>query len=107
MPAPLEEKSTVEEIRKRFDNDVERFSDFDTGQQATIDAPLAMELIARAAIACTPNAKTVIDINKEDSPRPVTYQLELLRKVGFIDVDILHKNSCFAAFGARKGGRKW
>jgi tRNA (cmo5U34)-methyltransferase len=41
-------------------------------------------------------------IDKEDSPRPVTYQLELLRKVGFAEVDILHKNSCFAAFGAQK-----
>ena len=41
-------------------------------------------------------------IDKEDSPRPVTYQLELLRKVGFSHVDVLHKNSCFAAFGAVK-----
>ena len=43
-------------------------------------------------------------IDKEDSPRPVTYQLELLRKVGFINVELLHKNSCFAAFGAIKKG---
>jgi tRNA (cmo5U34)-methyltransferase len=43
-------------------------------------------------------------IDQEDSPRPVTYQLELLRSVGFSQVDLLHKNSCFAAFGARKGG---
>jgi tRNA (cmo5U34)-methyltransferase len=43
-------------------------------------------------------------IDKEDSPRPVTYQLNLLRKVGFNHVELLHKNSCFAAFGAiRKG----
>ena len=41
-------------------------------------------------------------IDKEDSPRPVTYQLELLRKVGFRHIEILHKNSCFAAFGAIK-----
>ena len=41
-------------------------------------------------------------IEKEDSPRPVTYQLDLLRKVGFIHVELLHKNSCFAAFGAIK-----
>ncbi len=41
-------------------------------------------------------------IDKEDSPRPVTYQLNLLRKAGFQHVDILHKNSCFAAFGAVK-----
>lgn len=43
-------------------------------------------------------------IAKEDSPRPVTYQLELLKKAGFQQVEILHKNSCFAAFGAIKNG---
>lgn len=41
-------------------------------------------------------------IDREDSPRPVTYQLDLLRRVGFSQVEILHKNSCFAAFGAVK-----
>ncbi len=240
MSTSLDQKSSIEDIRNRFDNDVERFSDLETGQQATIDAPLSMELITKAAIACTPDAQKVLDIgcgagnntlkllqlkktlncdlldlskpmldraeeriqavntgeirkyhqdfrdadlpennydiiiaaavlhhlrddqdweaafakiysitapggsvwitdmvrhenpavhdmmwsrygtyleglggpeyrdkvftyiDKEDSPRPVTYQLELLRKVGFTDVDLLHKNSCFAAFGARK-----
>jgi tRNA (cmo5U34)-methyltransferase len=43
-------------------------------------------------------------IDREDSPRPVTYQLDLLRRVGFAEVDVLHKNSCFAAFGGKKGG---
>jgi tRNA (cmo5U34)-methyltransferase len=240
MKTPLSKKSTLSEIRERFDNDVERFSNLETGQKATIDAPLAMELITQAAIATTPYAKRVLDIgcgagnntlkllqtlnpldcdlvdlsqpmlaraadrisavnkgvirifhqdirtaplssgyydiilaaavlhhlrddndweetfsrlygltapggsiwitdfvshenrhaqemmwkrygeylvsvggeqyrdqvfayiDKEDSPRPVTYQLELLRKVGFREVDILHKNSCFVAFGAVK-----
>ncbi len=47
--------------------------------------------------------KKVFDyIDKEDSPRPVTYQLDLLRKVGFSHVELLHKNSCFAAFGGIK-----
>jgi tRNA (cmo5U34)-methyltransferase len=41
-------------------------------------------------------------IDREDSPRPVTYQLDLLRRVGFAHVELLHKNSCFAAFGAWK-----
>jgi tRNA (cmo5U34)-methyltransferase len=41
-------------------------------------------------------------IEKEDSPRSVTYQMNLLQKVGFTHVEILHKNSCFAAFGAVK-----
>jgi tRNA (cmo5U34)-methyltransferase len=43
-------------------------------------------------------------IDEEDSPRPVTYQLELLRRVGFAKVELLHKNACFAAFGAIKVG---
>jgi hypothetical protein len=34
-------KSTVDEIRQRFDADVERFSNLDVGQSATVDAPLA------------------------------------------------------------------
>lgn len=44
-----ENKSSAEEIRARFDADVERFSNLDTGQIATIDAPLAMELTTQVA----------------------------------------------------------
>ena len=241
MTTPLHQKSTLEEIRERFDNDVERFSNLETGQSATIDAPLAMELITQAAIASTSPIQRVLDIgcgagnnsirlrqslgqnfdsvlldlsqpmldrasrrmtqvnsgtvtviaedfrtasletgsfdvilaaavlhhlrddqdwktafrkmhsvlrpggsvwitdlvshetngvqqmmwtrygqyltglngeeyrdkvfayiDREDSPRPVTYQLQLLHDVGFSHVELLHKNSCFAAFGAIK-----
>ncbi|QDV25734.1 class I SAM-dependent methyltransferase [Aureliella helgolandensis] len=243
-PTSLQDKSTVEEIRRRFDSDVERFSDLETGQSATIDAPLAMELITHAAVASTTTIRRVLDvgcgagnntirlrqvygrhfdidlvdlsqpmlvraeervrqagvgelrvhhgdfrvaelpagsfdvilaaavlhhlrddadwlaafekiyrllapggsvwitdlvghetdviqgmmwlryghylselggdeyrdqvfayIDQEDSPRPVTYQLDLLRRVGFSSVELLHKNSCFAAFGAIKRTR--
>jgi tRNA (cmo5U34)-methyltransferase len=31
------------------------------------------------------------------------FQIDLLRQVGFAYVEILHKHSCFAAFGAIKG----
>jgi tRNA (cmo5U34)-methyltransferase len=234
-------KSTVEEIRQRFDADVERFSNLDTGQSATVDAPLAMALVAQAAAATTPHARHVLDVGcgagnyslklleqlpnldvtlidlsrpmldraterlgqattgsiktvqgdirtidlpdrgfdivlaaavlhhlrtdtewrevftafhealrpggsvwvfdlvessipgiqqlvwrqygeyltrlkdeayrdhvfayveKEDTPRPLLFQLDLLRQVGFAQVDVLHKNVCFAAFGAVKG----
>lgn len=41
-------------------------------------------------------------IDMEDSPRSVTYQLELMKKVGFKKVEVLHKNMCFAAFGGFK-----
>ena len=242
MATPLDKKSTTDEIRERFDNDVERFSCLETGQVATIDAPLAMELITIAATKATSRIRNVLDIgcgagnntirlrqqlghdvdadlldlsqpmldravdrvneinggtvtaicedfrratlqsgrydvilaaavlhhlrddddwqaafekiyrllapggsvwitdlvshesgavqqmmwhrygeylatvdgpeyrdkvfayiDKEDSPRPVTFQLDLLRHIGFEHVELLHKNSCFAAFGAVKG----
>lgn len=231
-------KSTVEEIRQRFDAEVDRFSNLETGQSATVDAPLAMTLVAQAAAAATPRARHVVDVGcgagnytlkllqflpnldvtlidlsrnmldralerisgktsghvtavqsdirqfdlpenncdlilasavlhhlrtdaewesvfatfyralrpggsiwifdliessipaiqmlmwtrygeylsnfkgdayrdevyayveHEDTPRPLVYQLDLLRRVGFQQVDVLHKNSCFAAFGA-------
>jgi tRNA (cmo5U34)-methyltransferase len=233
-------KSSVEEIRQRFDNEVDRFSNLQTGQSATIDAPLALELIAEAAAVTTPNARRLLDvgcgagnytlkvlsrlpnldvtlvdlsrpmldkaqeriravnqggiraiqqdmreidfgtatfdiivasatlhhlrtdaewhamfanfyralspggslwifdlvasalpgvqrmmdrryaeyldsqggseyrrevlayIDKEDTPKPLVYQLELLRKVGFSTIEVLHQNGCFAAFGAVK-----
>jgi tRNA (cmo5U34)-methyltransferase len=240
MSAPLEQKSSIEDIKKRFDQDVGRFSNLETGQTATIDAPLAMTLITQAAVQSTQCIRRVLDIgcgagnntiklsqavspfdcdlvdlslpmlekarerihtvntgnimtfhgdfrsidlpaqgydvilaaavlhhlrddqdwatvfekiyrltapggsiwitdlvshetepvqsmmwqrygdylcsvggedyrskvfgyiDKEDSPRPVTYQLDLLRRVGFDRIELLHKNSCFAAFGAVK-----
>ena len=43
-------------------------------------------------------------IAQEDSPRPLLFQIDLLREVGFSAVEILHKNSCFAAFGGLKAG---
>lgn len=58
----MQQKSTVEEIRQRFDADVERFSNLETGQSATIDSPLCLELVAQAAAAATPHATHVLDV---------------------------------------------
>ncbi len=240
MKTPLENKSTIKEIKERFDDDVERFSNLEIGQQAIIDATLMMDLLANAAATTTPHAKRLLDIgcgagnntiktlrclngldcdlvdlslpmlerarerilkeksgdirlfqgdireielgrdkydivlaaavlhhlrdesdwkfvftkifdavsphgsfwisdmishdipvihelmwekygkyletlggkeyrakvfgyiDKEDSPRSLTYQLKLMRKVGFEKVEVLHKSSCFAAFGGIK-----
>ncbi|MBN3582953.1 class I SAM-dependent methyltransferase [Algoriphagus aestuarii] len=55
-------KSTIEEIRARFDNDVDRFSDIETGQISTIDAQISLELITEAAKRITPNATHLLDV---------------------------------------------
>ena len=55
-------KSTVKEIKERFDNDVERFSSLDIGQTSTVDSVLCMDLITQAAAHATPNATHILDI---------------------------------------------
>ena len=55
-------KSTVAEIKARFDSQVERFSQLETGQVATMDAALCLEMIARTAVAVTPSIQSVLDI---------------------------------------------
>ena len=55
-------KSTPEQIRARFDADVERFSRLETGQQAAMDSPLMLDLIAEAAPALNPTATALVDI---------------------------------------------
>ena len=62
MDTKLDKKSSIDEIKERFDNDVERFSDLETGQTATIDAPLAMELITQAAFKSTAKVRKILDI---------------------------------------------
>ena len=55
-------KSTPEQIRARFDADVERFSRLETGQQAAMDSRLMLDLIADAAPMLNPGARSVLDI---------------------------------------------
>ncbi|GGF22822.1 class I SAM-dependent methyltransferase [Flavobacterium limi] len=70
-------KSTIEEIRERFDHDVERFANLETGQIATIDATISLELITEAAKRIIPNAKKVLDIGCGAG----NYTLKMLSKV--------------------------
>ncbi len=73
-------KSTVDQIRQRFDNDVARFSNLETGQSATIDSPLCMDLVAAAAAAVTPHATDLLDIGCGAG----NYTLKLLEKLATI-----------------------
>lgn len=70
-------KSTVDEIRARFDTNVERFSNLDTGQSATIDSPLVMELIADSAARVTPHGRALLDIGCGAG----NYTLKLLQRL--------------------------
>ena len=78
-------KSTVDEIRQRFDVDVERFSNLETGQSATVDAPLAMALVAKAAAATTPHARHVLDVGCGAG----NYTLKLLERIANLDVTLI------------------
>ena len=70
-------KSTIAEIRERFDKDVERFSNLDTGQLTTIDAKISLELITEAAKRIVPNAQQLLDIGCGAG----NYSLKMLSKL--------------------------
>jgi len=70
-------KSNVEEIRSRFDNDVQRFSNLDTAQQTVIDAQYCLEIITETVRYLTPNAKSSLDIGCGAG----NYTLKLLQKL--------------------------
>jgi tRNA (cmo5U34)-methyltransferase len=70
-------KSTTAEIRERFDNDVERFSNLDTGQLTTLDAKISLELITEAAKRIVPKAEQLLDIGCGAG----NYSLKMLSKL--------------------------
>jgi tRNA (cmo5U34)-methyltransferase len=71
------EKSTVDEIRERFDNDVERFSNLDIGQVSAVDSKISLEIIAEAAKRLAPDAEDLLDIGCGAG----NYTLKLLSKI--------------------------
>lgn len=78
-------KSTVEQIRQRFDNDVERFSNLETGQSATMDAPLCLDLVTGAAAAVTPQAQSLLDIGCGAG----NYTLKMLQKIPHLNCTLM------------------
>lgn len=77
MQTDYSKKAGNDEIRHRFDNDVERFSNLDTGQLTTIDAPLTMELCTEAAQYINPQATNLLDIGCGAG----NYTLKMLSKI--------------------------
>jgi tRNA (cmo5U34)-methyltransferase len=78
-------KWTIDQIRERFDNDVDRFANLETGQSATIDAPLVLELLTGAAAAATPHARALLDIGCGAG----NFTLKLLQALAHLDVTLV------------------
>ena len=78
-------KSSVDEIRQRFDEDVERFTNLETGQTATVDAALAMEVVTEAAAVTTPRATSVLDVGCGAG----NYTLKLLERLPNLNMTLL------------------
>lgn len=78
-------KSTVDEIRQRFDHDVDRFSNLDLGQTTVIDASLMMALTAESAAATNPLAQQLLDVGCGAG----NYTLKLLEQLPDRDVTLV------------------
>jgi tRNA (cmo5U34)-methyltransferase len=85
MNPAVEKKSTPDEIRARFDADVERFANLETGQAAAIDSPLMLELVAGAAAATNPGAGAFLDVGCGAG----NYAIKLLQKLPDRDVTLV------------------
>lgn len=77
MKPDYSKKANNQQIRERFDKDTARFSNLETGQQTTIDAPITMDLCTEAAKYANPNAKELLDIGCGAG----NYTLKMLAKV--------------------------
>jgi tRNA (cmo5U34)-methyltransferase len=78
-------KSTVDQIRERFDHDVERFSHLETGNTAQVDSVLSLELIAEAAAAGNPGARALLDLGCGAG----NYSLKVLERLPGLDVTLV------------------
>ncbi|MBU0475006.1 MAG: class I SAM-dependent methyltransferase [Bacteroidetes bacterium] len=78
-------KSTVDEIKQRFDSDVERFSNLDTGQVSTIDAQISLELITEASKRIVPNAENLLDVGCGGG----NYTLMMLTKIANLNCTLV------------------
>lgn len=73
----MQNKASTDEIRKRFDIDVDRFSNLETGQVSSVDSALSLELITESAKRLVPDAKELLDIGCGGG----NYTLKMLSKI--------------------------
>ncbi|MCE9529205.1 MAG: class I SAM-dependent methyltransferase [Planctomycetales bacterium] len=78
-------KSTVEEIRQRFDAEAELYTNLETGQVSAVDSALAMSLVAEAAAVTTPHATQLLEIGCGGG----NYTLKLLERLPDLNVTLV------------------
>src|SRR6266849_2593507 len=78
-------KSSVQQIRQRFDQEVARFSNLETGNTAQVDSVLSLELIAEAAADTNPDARVLLDVGCGAG----NYSLKVLERLPGLDVTLL------------------
>ena len=79
------QKSSVEEIRQRFDAETNRYTDLETGQVSAVDSPLAMRLVAEAASVTTPHATHLLEVGCGGG----NYTLKLLERMPSLNVTLV------------------
>lgn len=83
------EKATIKEIERRFDNDVETFSNLNTGQSALMDARLILEVTTEAAKRIIPNAHNILDIGCGAG----NYTMMMLQKISNLNCTLVDLSS--------------
>lgn len=78
-------KSTIDQIRARFDNDVNRFSNLEKGQTATIDAVISLDILAKAALFTCPHASDLLDVGCGAG----NYSLKILKGIPNLNISLL------------------
>src|SRR5438445_66584 len=78
-------KSTVEEIRQRFDAEAKLYTNLETGQVSAVDSALAMSLVAEAAAVTTPHATQLLEIGCGGG----NYTLKLLERLPGLNVTLV------------------
>ncbi|WP_164108148.1 MULTISPECIES: class I SAM-dependent methyltransferase [Sphingobacterium] len=81
----MNRKSTLKEIEERFDQDVERFSNLETGQATTLDATFNMTLFAEGIVAAYPKLASVLDIGCGAG----NYDVKLLTHIKPLDITLV------------------
>ncbi len=79
------DRLTTGEIETRFDNDVQTYSNLETGQSSIIDAPLALEVVTEAAKRIVPGARRIVDIGCGAG----NYTMKMLQKIPNLDCTLV------------------